>query len=72
MHLAISIYTVKTVLLECFIEIIEYDECSIRVYRSLSNTSMQAFCLIFSAIYSVYPGVISWSLLAAGSIFTLV
>ena len=29
---------VKTVLLECFIKvIIEYGECSIRVYRSLSN-----------------------------------
>ena len=28
---------VKTVLLECFIKVIEYGECSIRVYRSLSN-----------------------------------
>ena len=38
-HLAKSIYTVmvKTVLLECFVKVIEYGECSIRVYRSLSN-----------------------------------
>ena len=28
---------VKTVLLECFIKVIEYGECSIRVYRFLSN-----------------------------------
>ena len=33
---------VKTVLLECFIEVIVYDECSIRVYRSWSNIFMQA------------------------------
>ena len=60
---------VKTVLLECFIKVIEYGECSIRVYRSLSNILRQAFCQIFSAIYC---GVISWSLLEACNIFTLI
>ena len=62
---AISIFTliVKTVLLECFIKVIEYDECSIRVYRSF-NIFVQAF---YPAIYCTYPGAISWSLLGACS-----
>ena len=66
-----SKYTVmvKTVVLECFIKVLEYGECSIRVYRSSSNI----LCgLIFSAIYCTNPGIISWSLLEACGIFTLI